>query len=315
MLVNVAWMAVGFVLLFTGADRLVNGSARLAMRIGISPLIIGLTIVAFGTSTPELFVSMKANLAGRSDIACGNIVGSNIFNLGMILGLSALIRPITVKSSLIRQDIPVLIAATMMFFAMAHERILQRWEGALLFAALLGYLALHIRIIRRGPPDPELTGEIEHNLPIVKGNALTDTGWMVVGLILLVIGSEALITSAVKLAQHFNISEAIIALTIIAAGTGLPELATSLVAAIKKEADIAVGNIIGSNIFNLLCIGGLTPLVKPMFFGEIEAMDFLFMTGLTLMLFPISWSGLRIGRREGLLLLGCYGFYLYTVWP
>lgn len=304
----------GFVLLFLGADRLIDGSVRLSLRLGVAPLIIGLTVVAFGTSTPELFVSIRANLAGSGDIAIGNLVGSNIFNISAILGLSALVCPIKVKSQLIKQDIPVLIGVSALFFVMARDLSLLRWEAGLLVGLLLVYILLNVRIAIRGR-ETELAKEFEQHMPSTPG----PPGWhilkIVIGIAMLVLGSNLLVRGAVNMALASGVSEAVIALTLIAAGTGLPELATSMVAALKKEPDLAVGNIVGSNIFNLLCIGGISPLVRPVFFPNLELLDLAVMMILAVLLLPIAWSGYRMGRREGLLLLSIYGMYLYFIWP
>lgn len=314
MLINVLFILGGFVLLTVGADALIRGSVRMSLRSGISPLIIGLTVVAFGTSTPELFVSLKANLQGSGDIAIGNIIGSNIFNIAVILGLAALIQPIRMKSQLIMQDIPVMIAASLLFFAMTRNLTISRGEGLVLFVLLIGYILLNVRMAKRGD-EQELADEIIQHMPKNKGNPLADVAWISGGILLLVGGSHLLITGAKSLAQNAGISEAIIGLTIVAAGTGLPELATSIMAAIKKESDLAIGNVIGSNIFNLLCIGGLSSMASPLRAPDIEQTDLLVMALLAVVLLPMSWTGMRLGRREAVLLLVSYGCYLYYIWP
>ncbi len=315
MLISLAWIIAGLVLLTVGADRLIAGAVRLSLRLGITPLIIGLTVVAFGTSAPELFVSLQASLNNTGDIAMGNIIGSNIFNLSIILGIAALSQPIEVKSQLIRQDIPVMIAATLLFYVMSQDMTLSRWEGGTLFFLLVMYILLMIRLARRGG-ETELIEEIEHHMPAkAGGSVIVDGLWIAAGIGLLVLGGNWLVSGAVDIAKMLGVSEALIGLTIVAAGTSLPELATSIVAAIKKESDIAVGNVVGSNIFNLLCIGGLAPLVKPFAFPDVEPADFLVMIALTLVLLPITLTARRIGRVEGMFFLGCYAAYLYYIWP
>lgn len=314
MLVDGLFILAGFLLLFSGAEGLIRGSVRLSLRSGISPLIIGLTVVAFGTSTPELFVSVKANLSGSGDIAIGNIVGSNIFNIGVILGIAALLQPIKITSQLVSQDIPVMIGATVLFIVLSRDMTIIRPEGIVLFLMLLVYLWLNIRLARQGKEDA-LAEEVEHHLPAGNTSLFSDLAWMAGGIALLVIGSNLLVHGAVNLAKMAGISEAVIGLTLIAAGTGLPELATTLVAAMKKETDLAVGNIVGSNIFNLLCIGGLSSMVSPLRAPDIEFMDLAVMMGLAVILLPLSWTKLRIGRREGVLLLATYAAYLYFIWP
>jgi cation:H+ antiporter len=313
-MVDWLFIAAGLALLYVGAEGLIRGSVRLSIRAGISSLVVGLTVVAFGTSTPELFVSLQASGSGSGNIAVGNVIGSNIFNIALILGLSAIIRPIAIQSQLIRQDIPVMIGATTLFVVMARSWSLGRIEGAILFGALIIYILMTIRMSKRGD-ETVLTAEIERHLPSNSGNMWLDLLWMAGGITLLATGSHFLVKGAVNLATAAGVSQAVIGLTLVAAGTGLPELATSLIAAMKKESDLAIGNIVGSNIFNVLCIGGLTPLLQPIQFTDIEHMDLVVMTVLSILLLPMSWSGLRIGRREGLLLLGSYGAYLYYIWP
>jgi cation:H+ antiporter len=315
MIMHLLWIAASFVLLTVGGDRLVAGAVGLARRFGISSLIIGLTVVAFGTSAPELFVSLQASLRGTGDIAMGNIIGSNIFNLSVILGAAALMQPINVKSQLIRQDIPFMIAATLLFYFITRDVNLTRVEGGLLFLILIGYVTVTV-IMARKAPEPELAGEIEQHLPARgrRGLAL-DLLWVAAGIGLLALGASWLVDGAVAIARTLNVSEALIGLTIVAAGTSLPELATTVVAALKKESDIAVGNVVGSNIFNLLCIGGLAPLFNPFSFPDLQNADFLVMIALTLIMLPLSLTRMRIGRIEGLLLLAAYGAYLYFIWP
>jgi len=312
----VDWFLIitGFLLLFFGADALIRGSVRISVRSGISPLIIGLTVVAFGTSTPELFVSIKANLAGKGDIAIGNIVGSNIFNISIILGLAALLHPIKVKSQLVSQDIPVMIGSSLLFVVVTRDMTIQRVEGVLLFLMLITYIILNIHLARQGR-EVELCEEFEHHLPKESGRLVIDLLWIIAGIAILMTGSTLLVKGAVNLAKAAGISEAVIGLTLIAAGTGLPELATTLVATFKKETDMAVGNIVGSNIFNVLCIGGLSSVVKPLNAPDIEFTDLAVMMVLSVILIPLCWTGLRIARREGILLLASYAAYLYFIWP
>lgn len=326
MLLNWIFVSAGFVLLYVGAEGLVRGSVKLSSRLGITPLVIGLTVVAFGTSAPELFVSIKANLGGSGDIAIGNIVGSNIFNLAIILGMTALLRPIKVESQLVKQDIPIMIAATVLFFVVARNLTLNRIEGSILFLLLIAYIVITIRMARHGSEE-KLTEEFKHHLPKPSGNILVDLVFVVIGIGLLVFGSSLLVEGAVNIAEAAGVSQAIIGLTLIAAGTGLPELATALVAAAKKETDLAVGNVVGSNIFNMLCIGGISPLVKPIIAPDIQPVDLYVMIGLSILILPMGltggkhpkekglFSGGKLARKEGLLLLACYGGYMVYLWP
>lgn len=314
MLEDWLFLAGGFALLYTGAEGLIRGSVRLSLRLGISPLVIGLTVVAFGTSTPELFVSLRAAWANSGDIVAGNLIGSNIFNLAAILGLAALLHPIRVQSQLIAQDIPVMIGGTALFYACALDRTLDRMEGLILSGFLLVYILLTIHAARRGD-EMELTDHIEDQLPEKRGAWWADLLWIIGGIGLLSIGSNLLVSGATSLARHAGVSEAVIGLTIVAAGTGLPELATSVLAAIKKESDLAIGNVVGSNVFNLLGIGGAVSAVHPFRFTDIEIFDLWIMLALSFLILPLGWTGRRIGRREGALLLAAYGAYLYFIWP
>lgn len=315
MLIDFLWIAAGLVVLTVGADRMVAGAVRLSLRFGISPLIIGLTVVSFGTSAPELFVSLQASFRGSGDIAMGNIVGSNIFNLTMILGCAALMQPITIRSQLIRQDIPVMIAVTVLFYVMTRNQAMARWEGGLLLLILIAYLALMVVLARRGD-EPDLTAEFEHHIPKQPGGSMAmDFVWVVAGIGMLMLGARWLVGGAVNVATALGVSQALIGLTIVAAGTSLPELATSVVAAVKKESDIAVGNVVGSNIFNILCIGGLAPLIHPFSFPDVQNADFVAMLILSVVLLPVAFTGRNLGRIEGLFFLGCYGGYLYFIWP
>lgn len=301
---------VGLGLLYFGAEGLVSGSSSLALRFHISPLVIGLTIVSFGTSAPELFVSIGANFKDQGGVAMGNVIGSNIFNIALILGLCALIRPMNIQSRLIRQDVPVLFGATALFYFAMSDRLLTRMEGGVLFGALILYTAITVRMALLNRED-FAAEEFAKEIKPTGGSWRRDVLWMIGGLVLLVIGSELMVNGATRLAQLLGISEVVIALTVIAGGTGLPELATSLVAARKGEADISVGNIVGSNIFNTLCISGLAPLILPLSAPGVHAFNLIFMGAVTLLLFPLMLTGQRINRLEGALLLGLYGAFLF----
>lgn len=305
------FIAIGILLLYIGAESLVRGSSRLAALFGIPPLIIGLTIVAFGTSAPELTVSISAALKGASDVAVGNVVGSNIFNIAVILGITALIRPPSVHFDLIRREIPFLIFVSVVGFALVSYGHVSRLAGILLFLGLCVYTVISIRAGRK-----QLAGE----QAVEDESAAKSPVWLcavliVTGLGILVLGSHLFVVGAVETARGFGVSEAVIGLTIVAAGTSLPELATSLVAAIKKESDVAIGNIVGSNLFNILCILGITSSVMPIEVGGIGMRDAAFMLGLSVVLLPFAFSQRSISRAEGCVFLGIYGVYLYLLWP
>jgi cation:H+ antiporter len=307
-------LIAGLLLLTAGAESLVRGSASLAIRMGLTPLIIGLTIVAFGTSTPELLVSLIASYSGQGDIALGNVIGSNIFNIGVILGITALFCPIAVNISVIRMDGPIMLAislvATLMFMFGGIGRI----AGLVLFACLLVYIVFTVFMARK---DETIAADLSlgQALPEKSRSPIFDLAFIALGLILLVAGSRLLVLSAVSIARFAGISEAVIGLTIVAAGTSMPELATSLVAALRRQPDIAVGNVVGSNIFNILGILGLSSLIRPIIPVDIVARDLWIMTGFALILLPMLRTDLTLKRWEGGLLLGCFAAYLWMLWP
>jgi cation:H+ antiporter len=304
------FLLLGLVLLYFGAEGLVRGSSSLALRLGLSPLVVGLTVVAFGTSSPELVVSLKAALDGQGAISVGNVVGSNICNIGLILGLCAMITPIATNSQIIRVDIPIMLGITgVALFVLANGH-LGRPEGILLFALLLAYIFFSVRLARRRPADA-LSAEFGEEVKISKRGLAVDILMVIGGLIILVFGARFLVDGAVIIARAFGWSEALIGLTIVAIGTSLPELATSLLAAVKKEADIAVGNIVGSNIFNLLGILGITAIVHPLATDGVGMVDFAVMAGFSLVLWPMAFHQQRITRPEGAALLAGYLGYLF----
>ena len=300
------YIVIGLVLLTFGADWLVRGASRLATRFGISPLIVGLTVVAFGTSAPELAVSVQAAWNGVGDIAVGNVLGSNIFNVLVILGLSALVIPLVVSRQLVRLDVPVMIGASVMVFVLALDQQLSRMDGAILFTAVVLYTAYLIRKSRRERPteDPE---EQDTSSP------MRNLFLIALGLALLVAGSQALVTGATELAKALGLSDLVIGLTIVAVGTSLPELATSVVAAFKGERDIAVGNIVGSNIFNLLVVLGLASLVSPTAISvspNALATDFPVMLAVAVVCLPVFFAGYTVSRLEGAVFFAYYVAYV-----
>ena len=319
-LMTFVYLIAGLVLLVAGAEVLVRGAAKLAAQFGISPLIIGLTVVAFGTSAPETAVSVQASLNGSGDIAIGNVVGSNIANVLLILGLTALVAPLIVSRQLIRLDVPIMIGASLVTYALAWDGSLSRLDGVLLFSAVVAYTLFLIISSRREKAvgtDDEFAKEFGLNEPAKPHAGLINAGLVVVGLVLLVLGSNFLVEGAVALARALGLSELVIGLTVIAVGTSLPELATSVLAAIRGERDIAVGNIVGSNIFNLLCVLGLASLVSPQAIAVSSsalAFDFPVMIAVAVACLPIFFAGYTINRWEGLLFLAYYIAYtLYLV--
>lgn len=302
---------VGLVLLVAGAEALVRGASRLAALFGISRLVIGLTIVAAGTSSPELAVSLGAALTGQSDIAVGNVVGSNIFNVLLILGLCALILPLRVSSQLVRTDVPVMIGVSLLVLVLSADGRLGRLDGILLVAGMVAYLWYSVVEGRRTSSADEAAEAA------AGGGVAAQVAWVAAGLALLVVGARWLVEGAVSMARLMGVSELVVGLTIVAAGTSLPEVATSVVASLRGERDIAVGNVVGSNILNVLGILGLTALMSSGGLAvapSLESFDMPVMVAVALACLPIFFTGQRIDRAEGALFLGYYVAYtLYVV--
>ena len=297
-------LLAGLALLIWGADFLVKGASRIAVGFGISPLVVGLTVVAFGTSSPEMAISVSSAWKGEADIAVGNVVGSNIFNVLFILGVSALITPLLVSKQLVKLDVPIMIGVSVLAFVLSMDGRIAFWEGAVLFAGLIGYCILAIRV---GLASGE-KGEMIEGAPHWSVNIAL----IVFGLILLVVGSQWLVSAAVEIATAMGVTELVIGLTIVAAGTSMPEVATSITAALRGERDIAVGNVVGSNIFNILAVLGLTAMVAP---GGLEVsaaairFDYPVMMAVAIACLPIFFVGYTIQRWEGALFLGYYVAY------
>ena len=297
---------LGLGLLFLGGEWLVRGASRLAVNMGISPLVVGLTVVAFATSAPELAVSLQAALAGQSDIAVGNVVGSNISNILLILGASALVAPLVVARQIIRIDVPMMIAAGGLAYAMGLDGSVTRAEGFAMVVLLAAYLTMAIRASRPQTPPVEMT----RPRPIHKDIAL-----VLGGVAMLVIGANWLVDGAITMARYLGINELIIGLTVIAVGTSLPELATSIIATRRGERDIAVGNVVGSNIFNVLAVLGLTAIFAPNGVpvpSAALAFDFPVMLAASVACLPIFLRGHEIARWEGGIFFGYY--VAYTVY-
>jgi len=302
-------MFFGLGLLVYGAKRLVGGASTLALKAGLSPLVVGLTVVAFGTSAPEMAVSVKSAWLGQSDLAVGNIVGSNIFNVLLILGISAMISPLLVSKQLIRLDVPLMVAASALFLVFSLDGKIVFWEAGVLTAGIASYTWLLLRLAKRerqSLPSSEISEATKGGL----GAALVA---VLLGLVLLVVGSRFLVDSAVAIATALGVSEVVIGLTIVAAGTSLPEVATSIMATIKGERDIAVGNVVGSNIFNLLAVGGISGLVSSgglLVTPEVVGFDLPVMLATAVACLPIFFTGHQIARWEGFVFLAYYLFYI-----
>ncbi|MCU0495261.1 MAG: calcium/sodium antiporter [Chloroflexaceae bacterium] len=317
-LLTIGMILLGLVLLTVGGELLVRGASAIAAAVGISPLVIGLTVVAFGTSAPELAVSIQAGLGGSPDIAVGNVVGSNIFNVLFILGACALVAPLLVSVQLVRKEVPFMIGVSLLFVLLALDGGIQLWDGLLLFGLLIGYTSWSIISSRKetAAAQAEYAKEFGQEAEAKKGgpNMILSIMFVVGGLALLVFGGGMLVDGAIAIASAFGVSQAIIGLTIVAAGTSLPEVATSIIATIKGERDIAIGNVVGSNIFNILSILGLASIVTPgglTVAPNILAFDIPIMIAVAISCLPIFFSGFSIERWEGALFLASY--IAYTV--
>ena len=317
--VTLTLFVIGIVLLIVGAELLVRGASWLASAVGISPLVIGLTVVAFGTSSPELAVSLQSAISGQSDIALGNVVGSNIFNVLFILGLTALIVPLIVPKQLVRSDTPVMIGASLLLPVLALDGEIGRLDGVLLFAGVVAYTFRAIRQGRRehGLKKEDRATESESVRKRRGRQWIVQIALVILGLIALVIGSRWLVEGAIVIAHNLGVSELVIGLTVVAAGTSLPEVATSIVAALRGERDIAVGNVVGSNIFNILAILGIAGIVAPDGIRVSPAalrFDIPVMIAVAVACLPIFFTGTVISRGEGALFLGYYIAYtLYLI--
>jgi cation:H+ antiporter len=307
--------AAGLALLVAGAELLVRGSVRLAAWAGISPLVIGLTVVAFGTSAPELSINVQSSLAGQPDIAVGNVIGSNIANILLILGASAAVTPLMVKKQVLQQDVQIMIGASIMTFLFALDGLISTFEGFTLFCSLLFYIWFLIRRSRKESRETEQEYEQEYAPRELKSLCgwLMNIALVATGLGLLVLGARWIVESAAEIARWLSVSELLIGLTIVAVGTSLPELATSVVAAFKGEREIAIGNVVGSNIFNLLLVlgagAGIAPLGLPVSQAAIS-FDIPVMIAVALASFPILFAGGQIFRWKGFLLAGHYLIYI-----
>ena len=306
----------GFIALIGGAELMVRGAARLATLVGISPLVVGLTVVAFGTSAPELGVSIISSFSGQAGIAVGNVIGSNIANVLLILGLSALAAPLVVSRQLLRIEVPLMLGVSLLAWALALDGAIGRLDGTILFSGVIGYTVWAIRRSRRetGSCEQEIAEEASGDTDSSLARNLI---FILAGLVLLGVGSNWLVSGAVTLAKFFGVSDLLIGLTIVSIGTSLPELATSIMASLRGQRDMAVGNIVGSNLFNILAVLGLTAVVAPggvPIAAQVLHFDFPIMVVVMAVCLPIFFSGYLISRLEGAMLSGYYLIYtLYLV--
>ncbi len=307
----------GLLLLYYGAGWLVQGASNLARSLGLTPMVIGLTVVAFGTSAPELVVSLVSAIKGKSMIALGNVVGSNICNIALVLGLTAVFQPVTTSRIVIRRDIPLMLAISVFLLLLSLNAMIGRIEGVILFAGVIAYtwfnysVALRVNRTRpeaadEGPPAPD--AGLMHKRGF--------QGLMIVGgIAAVVIGADLLVDAAVNIMSALGVDEKVVGLTVVAFGTSVPELATSVVAALKKEMDISLGNLVGSNVFNLLSVVGATAMVRPItidggFFHSGLVIDYMVMMIVSAMPLVMMRQDLTISRRKGLILVGCYTAYV-----
>ena len=313
-LTEILFIGLSFLILFVGAELLVRGGAGMALKLGLSPLVIGLTVMAYGTSMPEFIVSLKAAFSGQPDIAIGNVVGSNIFNIAVILGLSAVVFPIKTHLQVLRWDAPLLLVVTVLAPLTFLDGEVSRVEGGIFVLLAVACTVWTLRMARR---DERQGKVVAVDVPEIKptGSLLGDVGKIVAGLLVLVAGSRLLVDNAVVVASGFGMSEAAIGLTIVAAGTSMPELATSIVAAWRRQSDIALGNVLGSNLFNILFVLGASSVVHPIRTTGIQPLDLWMMIGVTVLLVPLLATGKRLNRIEGGLLFASYGGYLFLIWP
>ena len=312
-MLNLLLLLLGVVLLTAGGESLIRGSLAAAKSLGVSPILSGLVIVGFGTSAPELAVSIDAAVNGRPDIAIGNVVGSNIGNVFLILGVCALITPLAVRPLAIRRDAITVVAASILFLVLVGGSSLQRADASIFLLALLAYLSwAYLTERSSATPPAELHKAEAEELSMVPKSLVWIVAAVVFGLLLLISGSQVLLTGAVGIAEYFGVSEAVIGLTLVAVGTSLPELAISVIAAIRRHADVAIGNILGSNIFNLLGILGVSALLQPLPVpARILQFDQWVMLGAALLLILFLFTGRRLSRLEGGLLLIGYGIYVW----
>jgi cation:H+ antiporter len=315
--VTIVALVVGLACLVGGAELLVKGAASIATRLGVEPVIIGLTVVAFGTSAPELAVSVGASIGGNSDVALGNVVGSNIVNILLILGASAIVGGLAVSQRIVRIDVPLLLVVSVATIVMSLDNAIGRVDGVILFVGIIAYTWWLVRASRRAD-EPDVVDEYGSAIDTVEGAGVERSLpvlvlYVVAGLGVLVLGSQLLVGSATDIATHFGVSELVIGLTVVAIGTSLPELATSMMAAIRGQRDIAVGNIVGSCLFNLMCVLGATGIVSPDGVNVTDAslrLDLPVMLAATIVLVPIFWNGFEIRRWEGFVLVFFYVVYV-----
>ncbi len=323
MLIDLVLFVIGLLMLYYGADFLVKGSSSLARGLGLSPLLIGLTVVAFGTSAPELFISIVSSIKAKSMIAVGNVVGSNICNIALVLGVAALLYPIKSQPSVFRRDIPIMLGISVYLLLISLNSTLGRLEGATLFGGIIVYTCFNYIIAMRESRQSAGVESITYDSTAAQTEYAAGRSrqilWIVIGIIGVIGGAEILIDAAVAVMKDFGVSEKFIGLTVVAFGTSVPELATSVVAAMRKEMDISIGNLVGSNVFNMLSVLGVASLVRPIsipggFIGSGLLVDYLVMMAISALPWLMARKTFTIQRRDGFILLSCYvGYIAYLV--
>ena len=312
---DLIYLTLGIIGLYFGAEWLVGGSSKLALKIGVSPLVIGLTVVALGTSAPELAVCLRLNLESRPDAALGNIVGSNICNILLILGFSSLIRPLRVHRQIIRKELPILLMVSFALIVMLINKEVASWEGFILCVGIVIYILFSFKGANNSG-EFKVEGESSSEIDTVSSqgyNGIVLIALLLAGLILLVLGAFFFEKGGIGLAKAFGVSEAVIGLTLLAFGTSLPELATSIVACMKNEGDIIVGNSVGSSIFNILAILGITALFKPLSVNDINLIDYSIMIGAVIFCWLFIYKKMELNRIKGVVFLGCYAAYITSI--
>ena len=312
---DLIYLILGIIGLYFGAEWLVGGSSKLALKIGVSPLVIGLTVVALGTSAPELAVCLRLNLESRPDAALGNIVVSNICNILLILGFSSLIRPLRVHRQIIRKELPILLMVSFALIVMLINKEVASWEGFILCVGIVIYILFSFKGANNSG-EFKVEGESSSEIDTVSSqgyNGIVLIALLLAGLILLVLGAFFFEEGGIGLAKAFGVSEAVIGLTLLAFGTSLPELATSIVACMKNEGDIIVGNAVGSSIFNVLAILGITALFKPLSVNDINLIDYSIMIGAVIFCWLFIYKKMELNRIKGVVFLGCYAAYITSI--
>ena len=317
MLFDIALLIIGLFILILGGDSLVRGASSIALRLHMTPLVVGLTIVAFGTSAPELLISINAALSGSPDLTMGNVVGSNICNLGLVLGITLLIGPVHVRADTIRIDWPVAMGSAVLLYFWIRDQMLGITEGIIFLTILIAYTFFIIRKSRiQLKRETQKEQQLELELPSTQGGSTLwkEIGLIFIGSLALFFGAQWFVMGAKELAIILGVSQRVIGITVLALGTSLPELVTAIVASFKRETDLAIGNLLGSNIFNVLSILGITSIIKEIEVNEvILGVDMLWMLGITLLILPMMLARKKLGWFDGVILLVVYVYYTYTV--